>query len=463
MKKQERWFWIGAVLLTALFSPLSGLLTAGQDAGESHKYQKLLQSVFYYVDQYYVDEIDEKDLWIGAIRGILSATGDPYTRFLDREEHREFNTAETGQKVGIGVEITMKDGIPVVISPVEGSPADRAGILPGDRIVKVSGKSTESLPFGDLLDLISGEPDTVVELEIERRGPVPRRKIQITRGLFDLDYVYSGMLEGGRVGYLRLTHFLGSEGGASDEFRQALQNFADRKVRGVVLDLRNNAGGHLDMAVQLCGYFLKEGMTVVRVRGRKKELDRDLMASGETGILPEDVPVAVLINGGSASASEVMAGALQDYHRAKLVGQQSFGKGSVQQVFRPLPDDTAALITIQKYFTPLNRSIHGVGLTPDVEVEDLAPDLDESYALARLREEGYYEKFQKDHPDYGEKLAGIMEKDVHSRGLKLRHEIVLRTMEQLYPARHRGEVPDPRTDLQLAKALEVLGTERGQQ
>ena len=455
MKNRERLLWIVLLSVALFFSPGLSLLRASADPGESHKYQQLLQNVFYYVQNYYVEPKDERTLWLGAIRGILNATGDPYTRFLDREAHREFNAAEGGQKVGIGVEISMQDGIPVVIAPIEGGPAEKAGILAGDRIVKVAGVATDSVPFNKLLDLISGEVDTVVEIQVERSGPIPTRTVQITRGLFDLDYVYSGILDNGKIGYVRLTHFMGEDGGSVDEFRKALEGFAAKKVSGVVVDLRNNAGGHLDMATRITGFFLKEGDPVVRVRGRDKELDRDILASGETEIIPESMPVAVLINGGSASASEVMSGALQDHKRAILVGTRSFGKGSVQQVFRPLPDDTAALITIQKYFTPANRSIHGKGLDPDLEIRDFAPDLDESYALAKLKKEDFFTKFKKSNPDYSEDLPALFAREVTRRGLKLGDQVIRQTLHQMYPGK-TDNIPDPGYDLQLAGAIKSL-------
>ncbi len=371
------------ISVVSMFLGGSGGLIFASSLEDSHKYQHILESVHYYLQQIYVDPVDEKKLWIGAIRGMMAATDDPYTRFLESEQQKEFAGMEEGKKVGIGVEVTLRGGVPVVIAPVEGGPAMKAGIRSGDRILAIDGKKTERLRFEEMLDLITGENGSVVELEVNHRGMPDNENIKVVRGVFQIDYVKTHYFEKEKVGYIRLTMFFGKEAEVK-EFHDALVNFRNIGAKGVILDLRDNSGGHLEMAVQLAGFFLKKGDLVVMARGRDSSGDQDYKAHGETELFPSTTPVVVLINHGSASASEILAGALQDHKRATLVGTRSFGKASVQKIIRPLPDNTAAFITVQRYYTPNNRSIHGKGLDPDVEVKEYHPELADLYYIQKI-------------------------------------------------------------------------------
>jgi carboxyl-terminal processing protease len=454
MKKRERLFWILALLLSLLFQPLSTGFFLSADVNERHKYQQILQNVYFYVSQLYVDPIDEKTLWTGAIRGLLSSTGDPYTRFLDKEEHKEFSGTEGGQKIGIGVEITIKRGVPVVIAPISGGPAEKAGVMAGDLITGIDGKKTENIAFGQLLDMITGESGTDVEIEITREGVTGTRALRITRGSFKIDYVYSEVIENGRVGYLRLSHFFGEESGTINEFKESLLGFRDKGVKSVILDLRNNAGGQLGMAVTLAGYFLKENDLVVSVRGRNAAESKAFRAGNDAGIVQENVPVFVLMNQGSASASEVLAGALQDHKRAVLVGTKSFGKGSVQQLIRPLPDDTAVLVTMQKYYTPNDRSIHGIGLTPDVAVDEFKPTLDEVYYLNQMRDAKFIEDFRRKYSKFSAGTLKAFNEQSQKKGWKFSKTTALWVLRNEYGS-VTGKVPDPEIDQQMKKAISL--------
>lgn len=453
MKSRERILWSVGVALSVTVNVLVLAVPAQADINTYHRYQQIWQKVYEFVGRRHVEKVSEKDLVIGSIRGMLAATGDPYTRFLDREEFREFNSAQHGRKVGIGVEVTMRGNVPLVISPITGGPADRAGIRAGDRILSVDGQSTRGRTFGEILKLISGDVGTVVGLEVGRAGLPRPLAIRITRGIFNLEYVQSGYLQGGQVGYLRLLHFFGSESGSVEKFRAALLQFRDRKVRGVVVDLRNNSGGDLHMAVQLAGYFLKSGQVVVIGRGREKGDERSLSAPKDALLLPEDVSVVVLVNRGSASASEIFAGALQDHKRAQIVGERTFGKASVQQIVA-LPDDTAALITIQKYFTPNNRSPHKVGIVPDIKVRAIEPNVDETYYLSRIQSADFLDDFRKKNPTYSAETLGAFVTATKARGWQLSAPVAMLFLKQAYNIRTDG--PDLDSDPQLVKALETL-------
>ena len=424
------------------------------DIETTHRYQQVFQNVLNYMRTVYVNEEDDKKLLIGAVRGMMAATGDPYTRFLTKEEHNEFNNAEEGQKVGIGVEVTMQNDYPTVISPVEGGPAEKAGVLAGDRIVSIDGKSTHKKYFGEILKLIAGETGTVVELEIRREGAAKPITLQVRRGFFNLNYCRGAVIED-NVGYIRLTQFYGEDSGTVKKFRGYLKEFRDKRVSGIVVDLRNNTGGLLTMAGTLTGYFLKEGDVIVRARGRDAARERVMRAEGDTNLLPPDMPIVVLVNRGSASASEIMAGALQDHKRATILGSRTFGKASVQQIIRPLPDDTAAIITTQKYFTPNNQQLHGKGLSPDIKVADLRPDTDESYYLYKIKDTKFIEGFKRKYPKYNEDLPPIFMSELKTRGWTLSPVLALFILKQAYNAIPPGR-PDLETDVQLSRALKEI-------
>lgn len=454
IKSNERKFWALALSFSIVANFVFFATPARADIESYHLYQQIWQTAYDFVQRRHVETVSDKQLLIGSIRGMLEATKDPYTRFLDATEYKEFHGAEDGRKVGIGVEVTMRGEVPLVIAPIEGGPAERAGILAGDRIVSIDGKSTQRRSFGDILKMIAGDLGSVVTLEVARSGLPKPLTVRITRGVFNLDYVKTDLLENGKVGYLRLTQFFGStEAGTTDKFRKAVESFRDKKVGGVIVDLRNNSGGHLQMAVQLAGYFLKPGQEVVIGRGRDPADERILRAGTDAGILPANVPVLVLINRGSASASEIFAGALQDHGRARLVGERSFGKASVQQILR-LPDETAALVTIQKYYTPKGRSPHKVGLQPDVKVAALKATRDENYGLLKLRESGFLDSFRKEQPAYSREVLGVFIKQAGERGVRLSENTALLFLKRFYDVRR--EVVDLETDIQLGKALALL-------
>jgi len=456
LKRSERFFWI--LLLGVSLSLNASFLTSPlpADLESYHKYQHVFQNVYHYLRTRYVEKIDEKDLMIGAIRGMMKSTGDPYTRFLNRKEHEEFNSAESGSKVGIGVQVTLKKGLPLVISPIEGGPAAKAGIHAGDLILKVDGIPTRGKNFGFIIKMLSGKLGSVVKLEIGRAHLSRPLTIQVTRGLFKLNYVRSSYLARGRVGYLRLTQFFGKDAGTLDMFKKTLADFKAKNVKGIIVDLRGNSGGHLDLAGSLTGLFLRPGQVIVSGRGRGRDADRVLRAGSDAGFVPERMPIFVLIDRGSASASEIMAGALQDHGRATLIGERSFGKASVQQVIRPLPDNTAALITIQKYYTPKNRSLHKVGLKPDIKVRGIRASSDERYFLNKLYGGDFFKKFKRKHPAYAPRLLDEFLRETEKRGWKFSRTFARFLIKREYDAIASGK-PDLDIDPQLRRAVkEVL-------
>jgi carboxyl-terminal processing protease len=321
---------------------------------------RLLSEVMGLIEEDYVDATDDHQLMSNAIRGMVGEL-DPHSAFMDREEFEDLKIATEGNYSGIGVEVTVEDGVLTVIAPLDDSPAARAGIRPGDAIVSIDGRVLRDEPLGDAIASIRGEPGTVVRVGIERESLAHPVVLPIERAIVSVHSVRFEMLEPG-IGYLRISQFSETTGPDAGAAIRALGQQAGGKLQGLVLDLRNNPGGVLDAAVEVSDVFLEAG-TIVTAEGRSAE-SRFRMEAG-SGDLSRGAPIAVLVNEGSASAAEIVAGALRDNGRAKLLGQKTFGKGSVQTVV-PLEDGQALKLTTSRYFTPSGVSIHERGIEPDM-------------------------------------------------------------------------------------------------
>lgn len=310
----------------------------------------------------YVEPVDDKTLLENAIKGMLSNL-DPHSAYLGPEDFAELQESTSGEFGGLGIEVGLEDGFVKVVSPIDDTPASKAGIQPGDLIVKINGEPTKGLSMMEAVDKMRGKAGEKILLTLVRDGGEPF-DVQLTRAVIKVKSVKSQTLEPG-YGYLRITQFQVNSG---DEVGKALAKLkkdnGGKKLRGLVLDLRNNPGGVLQSAVEVADHFLTKGL-IVYTKGRIA--NSELRFSADPADASEGVPLVVLINGGSASASEIVAGALQDQKRGILMGTNSFGKGSVQTVL-PLSNDRALKITTALYFTPNGRSIQAQGIVPDIEV-----------------------------------------------------------------------------------------------
>nr|WP_232207759.1 S41 family peptidase [Aminomonas paucivorans] len=323
----------------------------------------------------------EKKLFYGAMKGVVGATGDPYTRFVEPEQLKEESIEMEGQYGGLGIYIGQKDRKTLVISPIEGTPADRAGLKPMDEIVKVGDKVIVGMDQNEVVKMLRGPAKTKVRIWVRRNGKDQLLKFDLVREVVRIKSARMEMLPGGYA-YIRLVHFNQKSGA---ELQEAIRTAESKNAKGILLDLRNNPGGLLNAAVDVASLFLDGGL-VVGMKGRVEKANDTLYAdSGKNTRLP----AVVLINEGSASASEIVAGALQDRKRAVLVGKKSFGKGSVQTLFN-LPDGAGMYVTIARYYTPSGKVIDHVGLVPDVKVEgepqrDLKKDKQVQKGLAILK------------------------------------------------------------------------------
>ena len=323
---------------------------------------KLFSEALNEIQKKYVEEKDSKELIYGAIRGMMS-TLDPHSTFLSPEDFRELEVETSGIFSGIGIEITLKDGILTVVSPIEGTPADKAGLLPGDKILQIEEKSTKNMALNEAVRLIRGQKGTKVNLTILHEGSKEPTKYSIVREVIPIKSVKSKMLEEG-YGYVRISTF---QEKTDEDLQTQLNKMEGNKggIKGLILDLRNDPGGLLNEAVKVADEFLESGL-IVYTQGRIKE--QNLKFYAHPNKFKHNYPLVVLVNEGSASASEIVAGALQDQKRAILLGTQTFGKGSVQTII-PLDDGAGIKLTTARYYTPNGRSIQAKGITPDILIK----------------------------------------------------------------------------------------------
>jgi carboxyl-terminal processing protease len=309
----------------------------------------------------YVEPVDDKTLLENAIKGMLSNL-DPHSAYLEPEAFAELQESTSGEFGGLGIEVGTEDGFIKVVSPIDDTPASKAGIQPGDLIVKIDGQPTKGLSLMEAVDKMRGKAGSKINLTLVREGGRPF-DVELTRAVIKVKSVKSQLLEDG-YGLIRITQFQVNTGEEVGKALAKLRKDNGKKLRGLVLDLRNNPGGVLQAAVEVSDHFLKKGL-IVYTEGRIA--NSELRFNADPADASEGVPLVVLINGGSASASEIVAGALQDHKRGVLMGTDSFGKGSVQTVL-PLNNDRALKLTTALYFTPNGRSIQAQGIVPDIEV-----------------------------------------------------------------------------------------------
>jgi len=455
-----KWVWIVAtVFFCALFSfalipgASAQSSAAGTNTAQVRNYTSIMQNVFDFIIRNYVEEVDPRVIFEGAMNGMFGALEDPYSTFLTESDMKDMNDTTQGSFGGVGLNITKAvtprpDGKPMwveVASPIEDTPGWRAGISPGDFITEINGIPTETIDMDEVLGMLRGTPGESVRLVI-RRGERMEFPVTITRAIIEVPTVKHAMI--GDTGYLKLLTFTPM---TADRAREAIIDFQAHNYKSLILDLRNNYGGLLNSAVDIANLFLDGGL-VVRTRSRIRSENRDFNAN-RTTLVPANIPVIVLINRGSASASEIVAGALKDRGRAYLVGEKSFGKGSVQQVY-PL-SGAGFKITTARYYTPSDVNIDKIGIPPDREVlfpeytEEDAVKLNELINADRIPE--WVRQNPQSTPAQIEAFATGLEREYHLN-LPLLRRMIRNELNRTVIA----PVYDMEYDVQLQEAMNIL-------
>lgn len=422
----------GAVLGAPMIS-LSAKPTSGPDESpavkrdEIYRGLELFDNAMAIIRSDYVEQPEEKKLIYGALKGML-ATLDPYSQFLDPDSYNELKIETGGEFGGLGIEITIKDELLTIISPIDDTPAFNAKLQPNDRIIKIDGELTRGITLIDAVKKLRGKPGTKVMLTILREGEQELKDYTLERAVVKIQSIREAKILEDHIAYVRLSDF--SENSARD-LEQALTKLKADGMDSLVLDLRNNPGGLLDISVSIVSLFVKDHDLVVSIKGRISSQNQEYRAK-EDGMV-KDVPMVVLINEGSASASEIVAGAVQDHRRGVIIGMKSHGKGSVQTIF-PLKDGSALRLTTSKYFTPSGRSIHGHGIDPDVVVPFERPAEEKEPAKGAQADEVFSRLEDKAAP-----AAGDAEKKADDK-----------------PKKADSKEADKKLDNQLARAVDLL-------
>jgi carboxyl-terminal processing protease len=366
-----RRFFLSLIMMTSTAWSIQACASHAQTPSsqkEAYEALNLFGEVYERVKTEYVEDVPDKKIIEGAINGMLTQL-DPHSAYLNADDFKDMQVQTKGEFGGLGIEVTMEDGLIKVVSPIDDTPAFHAGIQSGDFITHLNNEPVMGKTLAEAIEIMRGKAGTDIDLKIRREGKNRLLDIKLTRAIIKIKAVKSKLINGD-VGYIRITTFNDNTQDSLDEAFKSFEKTAQKPLRGIIVDLRNNPGGLLVQAISVADSFLEKG-EIVSTRGRNKADNRSDVAT--TGDLAKGLPVIVIINGGSASASEIVAGALQDHGRAIIMGTKSFGKGSVQTVI-PISRDSAIKLTTARYYTPSGRSIQAKGIDPDIIVENAKID-----------------------------------------------------------------------------------------
>ena len=424
---------------------------------QSYKYMKTINSVFDFVQQNYVEEIDPKILYEGALKGMLNAIGDPYTLYLDADAMRDLTDTTEGTFGGLGIYITKplestpaKPAYVEISSPMEDTPASRAGLQSGDFIIAINGEPTPDMTSDDVLERLRGPVGTSVTITI-LRGKNIKFDINLTRALIEVPTIKYSMIEGTSTGYVRIIQFTPE---TAKRLQDALDSFEKSNYNSLIIDVRDNPGGLMVSAVEVADKFIDEG-TIVDVKSRLLFENQKFSAKKENTTVKKGIPIVMLINNGAASASEILAGALKDSHLAYLVGEKTYGKGSVQQVV-PLSNTEGIKITMARYYSPSDTNIDKIGIPADLEVKNIEIKPEEEQTYTDLYNSGILPEIATENPNMTE--TEIAEKAKELAKTYPIEERLLRRLIRVQLPNSASIVYDLDYDNQLQAALEVIKT-----
>ncbi len=454
----ERVLWIGvtafflAVIVLLSFSPR---VLAGNQDTEKQRMLKIFQDVLSFVQENYVDEkaVDSKVLIEGAMKGMFEALQDPHSAYLTGEDMRDLNDTTMGKFGGVGLIITKGDKGADVVSPIEDTPAFKAGVQAGDVITAIDGQPIVDLSTDDVVKILRGRPGTEVTMSL-LRGKSLTFDLKVVRDLIEVPTVKHAMMPDG-IGYLRIIQFTPLTPG---RVKEALQDFQKQGYRSLIVDLRSDPGGVLNAVIEIADYFLSGG-PIVSTRSRIPSENHVYYASAGNDLVNPSIPVIVLIDRGSASASEILAGALRDTRRATLLGEKSYGKGSVQQI-RSIGDGGFRL-TMSRYYTPAGTTIDKVGIQPDIEIKEPELTKEEEDSYSELIEGRQIQQFVEAHPNPGKEEIATFIRSLRSDGIQLRERYIERMIRnEVNREAHKVPIYDLEYDPVLSRAVEQLNNPR---
>jgi len=459
MRKKDRYIWLAsgifafAILFTVAIVPT---VLAQPENTDTEEYLQLFEEVFHYIEENYVEEVDPQVLFEGAMQGMFDTLDDPYSYFLDETDMDSLGLTTNGSFGGVGLTISKQtrsstgNGNPdaplyiQVVSPIEDTPAYRAGINAGDLITEIDGETTADFTIDDAVEMIRGMPGTTVTLTI-KRGRAKAFAVEITRDIVEVPTVKYAMIDD--IGYLKLIQFTPF---TDDRVAEAIDFFYEEEFNGLIIDVRNNGGGRLSTVIEISDMFLDDG-TIVSTRSRVPR-ENNVFTADKNLLVPESMPITVLINPGSASASEILAGALKDTGRATVIGETSYGKGSVQQV-RDFGDGGFRLTT-SRYYTPSGKNIDRIGISPDIEVTEPPLTEEEEASFDRLTEEFSIPSFVRENPEPTESEINAFVEQLHKDGIVLEDRLIRRLIRnEINRTNNNPPVYDLEYDLALQESI----------
>lgn len=419
----------------------------------AHKYLDYFHKSYQLIREEYVDLPDTKNLFFGAIKGMTEALDDPFSRFLDENAYDELKEVTSGQFVGVGIEVTIQDEEILIISPIDDSPAMKAGIHSGDIIVKIDNTEVKGRNLTQVVNLIKGRPKTKVTLQVKRDGFEQLLDFELERTAIKIKNVDYALIEGSNIGYMKIKNFDSKTAGDTAEAVRYLKQAGAEKF---IVDLRYNPGGLLSSAVELSDLFIEKGKIIVSTKGRSGKEDEQIFYSDSDPLVSEEL--VVLVNKGSASASEIFAGAIRDNKRGKLLGEKTFGKGSVQKTFQ-LDDNIGMAVTVAKYYTPSGEMIHKKGIAPDYAVEQYMMTPQDVEAVKLIRKDNLLDEFgrkYKEFKEYDEASKFAFRQYLKEREIIVSDEAADGLLKEYLYANKKRPIYDLELDRQLAAAANIL-------
>jgi carboxyl-terminal processing protease len=425
----------------------SFLLSASEPA---HAYLDSFHQLYQYILTYYVDPPKTKDVFYGAMKGMITSLNDPFSRFLDEDSYAELKEDTSGEFVGVGIEITVKDGEIIVISPIEDTPAMKAGIKAGDVIYKVNDTAVKNKNLPDIIKLIRGLPHSKVKLNVRREGFDTPLEFEIERAPIKTRSVSYDIIKGHGCGYLKIKIFSAE---TARETEKALTFFKENNIDRIIIDLRWNPGGLLDGAIKIADFFLDKGKTIVTTKGREGA------GTAKASLAMNDPiytgKIVILVNKGSASASEILSGAIRDNDRGRLIGEKTFGKGSIQKLLN-LTDTTGVTLTVAKYYTPSGASIHGKGISPDIVIQaESVPEGDRKNMNVIVRDK-VVEKYVKENREYNSENRAKFIAHLKEKGLAVSEKTANYIFKTEVSRYSKQSLYDLEFDTQLNRAIEAV-------